>query len=301
MKKKPVGHKDESALDVEVMQKEGFADCSDPTSRYLAEIGYHDLLTKEEEFALAEKVNQGDKEAYKRLVECNLRLVVKVARNYTNRGLAFLDLVEEGNFGLMHAVEKYEVDKGFRFSTYATWWIRQNIERAIMNQSRTVRLPVHIIKEMNTYIRAGYAVASLLDREATAEEIAERIDKPLEEINRVLQHKPGATSLNKELKEDGSMVLQDTIPTHEEENPYHIVENKNIKDLIDKWLVALDELEHVVIVRRFGLQGHESATLEETAAYLGLTREKVRQIQIRALRRLRKAMQFHGVSSDDLV
>ena len=154
---------------------------------------------------------------------------------------------------------------------------------------------------MNTYLRAGYAVASELDHEATAEEIAERIDKPLAEINKVLQHKTGSTSLNKELKEDGSMVLQDTIATGEDHDPYNIVEDKNIKDMVDKWLVTLDELEHVVIVRRFGLQGHESATLEETAAYLGITREKVRQIQIRALRRLRKSMDFFGVSSDDLV
>jgi RNA polymerase nonessential primary-like sigma factor len=277
------------------------ADFSDPTSRYLHEIGFHALLSRDEEFDLASKAVAGDKEATKKLIESNLRLVVKIARNYTNRGLAFLDLVEEGNFGLMHSISKYEPNKGFRFSTYSTWWIKQYIERAIMNQSRTVRLPVHVIKELNSYLRAGYALASDLDHEASADEIAKQIDKPIEEINKVLKLKYGAASLDKKVKDDSSLVLQDTLSSSEENNPYNVIEDNNIKELLDKWLVALDEIEHIVIVRRFGLQGHDPHTLEETSSYLGMTREKVRQIQIRALRRLRKSMKFFGVSSDDVV
>ncbi|MEE3003366.1 MAG: sigma-70 family RNA polymerase sigma factor [Pseudomonadota bacterium] len=289
---------DDFMLDEAIQAKPEF---SDPTTKYLHEIGFHDLLSREEEFLISQKAVAGDKEATTKLIECNLRLVVKIARNYTNRGLAFLDLVEEGNFGLMHSISKYEPDKGFRFSTYATWWIKQYIERAIMNQSRTVRLPVHVIKELNSYLRAGYMMASELDHEATADEIAKRIDKPIEEINKVLKLKVGAASLDKTVKEDSNLVLQDTLSSGEENNPYKVIENDNIKDLIDRWLITLDEIEHVVIVRRFGLQGHESHTLEETADYLGMTREKVRQVQIRALRRLRKSMKFYGVSSDDVV
>lgn len=276
-------------------------DINDPTSRYLHDIGFHDLLTREEEYELSVKAVAGDKEATTKLIESNLRLVVKIARNYTNRGLAFLDLVEEGNFGLMHSIGKYEPNKGFRFSTYATWWIKQYIERAIMNQSRTVRLPVHVIKELNSYLRAGYALASDMEHEATADEIAKMIDKPIEEINSILQHRVGAASLDKKVKSDSNLILQDTLSDGDDSNPYNVIEDNNIKELLDKWLVALDEVEHIVIVRRFGLQGHDAHTLEETSAYLGMTREKVRQIQIKALRRLRKSMKFFGVSGDDVV
>jgi len=226
---------------------------------------------------------------------------VKIARNYTNRGMAFLDLIEEGNFGLMHSVNKFDPEKGFRFSTYSSWWVKQYIERAIMNQSRTVRLPVHVIKELNSYLRVGYMLATELEHEATADEIAKQIDKPIEEINKVLKLKVGASSLDKAINPDSSLVLQDTISTPEDNNPYKVIEDDNIKGLLDKWLVTLDEIEHVVIVRRFGLQGHDPHTLEETSEYLGVTREKIRQIQIKALRRLRKSMKFYGVSSDDVV
>jgi RNA polymerase nonessential primary-like sigma factor len=277
------------------------AEASDPTTKYLQEIGFHALLDRETEQEVATLAVQGDKAARHRLIESNLRLVVKIARNYTNRGMAFLDLVEEGNFGLMHAINKFEPDKGFRFSTYATWWIKQYIERAIMNQSRTVRLPVHVIKELNSYLRVGYMLAAELQHEASADDIAKQIDKPIEEINEVLKLKAGAASLDKTVKHDSTMVLQDTLAVEEDQNPYSIIENDNIKQLVDKWLVALDEIEHVVIVRRFGLQGHDAHTLEETSDYLGITREKVRQVQIKSLRKLRKSMKFFGISSNDVV
>lgn len=280
---------------------ESSAEASDPTTKYLQEIGFHPLLDRETEHKVATQAGQGDNAARHQLIESNLRLVVKIARKYTNRGMAFLDLVEEGNFGLMHAINKFEPDKGFRFSTYATWWIKQHIERAIMNQSRTVRLPVHVIKELNSYLRVGYMLASELEHEASADDIAKQIDKPIEEINEVLKLKTGAASLDKAVKNDSGMVLQDTLVIGEDENPYSIVENDNIKQLVDKWLVALDEIEHVVIVRRFGLQGHDAQTLEEISEYLGLTREKVRQVQIKSLRKLRKSMKFFGISSQDVV
>lgn len=291
----------------EELEDEGFimngpsVEVSDPTTKYLQEIGFHPLLSREMEQEVATLAIQGDNAARHRLIESNLRLVVKIARNYTNRGMAFLDLVEEGNFGLMHAINKFEPEKGFRFSTYATWWIKQYIERAIMNQSRTVRLPVHVIKELNSYLRVGYMLASELQHEASADDIAKQIDKPIEEINEVLKLKTGAASLDKAVKHDSSMVLQDTLAVGEDQNPYSIIENDNIKQLVDKWLVALDEIEHVVIVRRFGLQGHDAHTLEETSDYLGLTREKVRQVQIKSLRKLRKSMKFFGISSNDVV
>ncbi len=272
-----------------------------PTSQYLCDIGHADLLAKEEEYELAGKITQGDTDAYKKLIEANLRLVVKIARRYINRGLAFLDLIEEGNFGLMHAANKFDREKGFRFSTYATWWVKQNIERAIMNQSRTVRLPIHVIKELNAYIRVGHSLAGELEHEVTADEIAKHIDKPIEEINKILELKPGASSLDRPLSEDGNAMVGDTISYGEQEDPCNIVEDKDTKDLIDKWLVTLNEIEHVVIVRRFGLQGHDFHTLEETAAYLGVTREKVRLIQIKGLRRIRKSMVFFGINSKDIL
>lgn len=292
---------DEELEDEGLIMNGPSVEASDPTTKYLQEIGFHPLLSREMEQEVATLAIQGDNAARHRLIESNLRLVVKIARNYTNRGMAFLDLVEEGNFGLMHAINKFEPEKGFRFSTYATWWIKQYIERAIMNQSRTVRLPVHVIKELNSYLRVGYMLASELQHEASADDIAKQIDKPIEEINEVLKLKTGAASLDKAVKHDSSMVLQDTLAVGEDQNPYSIIENDNIKQLVDKWLVALDEIEHVVIVRRFGLQGHDVHTLEETSDYLGLTREKVRQVQIKSLRKLRKSMKFFGISSDDVV
>lgn len=272
-----------------------------PTGKYLTEIGYADLLSKDEEYELACKIKQGDKEAYAKLIEANLRLVVKISRRYINRGLSFLDIIEEGNFGLMHAANKFDLEKGFRFSTYATWWIKQNIERAIMNQSRTVRLPIHVIKELNSYIRVGYSLAGDLEHEATAEEIAKHIDKPIEEINKILDLKAGVSSLDRPISEDGNTMVGDTISYGEQEDPSNIIEDDDTKALIDKWLVTLSEIEHVVIVRRFGLQGHDFHTLEETAAYLGVTREKVRLIQIKGLRRIRKSMGFFGIDSDDVL
>jgi RNA polymerase nonessential primary-like sigma factor len=272
-----------------------------PTSKYLCDIGHADLLSKEEEYELACKIKQGDAKAYTKLIESNLRLVVKIARRYINRGLAFLDIIEEGNFGLMHAAHKFDPEKGFRFSTYATWWVKQHIERAIMNQSRTVRLPIHVIKELNSYIRVGYSLAGELEHEVSAEEIAKHIDKPIEEINKILELKYGASSLDKPIHEDGHTMVSDTISYGEQEDPCNILEDKDTKEIIDKWLVTLNEIEHVVIVRRFGLQGHDTHTLEETAAYLGVTREKVRLIQIKGLRRIRKSMVFFGISSKDML
>jgi len=224
------GHGDTSEVSHQVI---------DATSLYLKEIGYSPLLTAAEEVFYARKFLKGDESARQRMIESNLRLVVKIARRYVNRGLELLDLIEEGNIGLMRAVEKFDPELGYRFSTYATWWIRQTIERALMNQTRTIRLPVHIVKELNVYVRASRKLAQRLDHAPTPE-------------------------------------------------------------AINKWLSQLPEKQREVLVRRFGLLHHQEETLEQVGLEIGLTRERVRQIQVDALRRLRDVLRKHGLNGDVL-
>lgn len=271
----------------------------DPTQIYLKEIGYHSLLTREQEVTLARRIQQGDQAAFCKMVESNLRLVVKIARRYHNRGLAFLDLIEEGNMGLMHALEKYDPERGFRFSTYASWWIKQGIERAIMNQSRTVRLPVHVIKQLNTYLQAGYKLVSQHQRSATAEDIADMLDKPLEEIQRILALKNDTASLDEtDYVESMTTRLESISDENDTNDPLRVMQDENLYQHIEVWLGELNELEHLVIARRFGLQGHSPGTLEEVGENLGLTRERVRQLQIRGLRNLRVIVKKQGLSGD---
>lgn len=264
---------------------------SDPTQIYLRELGYKSLFTAKEELAVAKKVKKGSKKARVQMIEANLRLVVKIARQYVNRGLAFLDLIEEGNLGLMTAVEKFDPDRGFRFSTYATWWIRQTIERAIMNQSRTVRLPIHVIKELNIYLRAGRKLEQELDHPATPDEIAERIDKPVEDIRRLLHLAPSATSLDVPIMKEGEKTLGETLPDENALNPADLIEDLDACEHVERWLSCLDDRQREVIIRRYGLEGHDKGTLEEVGKAIGLTRERVRQLQIDALEQLRKMME----------
>lgn len=275
-----------------------FASIPDPTNLYLSEIGFVPLLTVEQEIDLARKAIQGDIAARNKMVESNLRLVVKIARHYCHRGLAFLDLVEEGNLGLMHSVEKFDPERGFRFSTYATWWIRQTIERAIMNQSRTIRLPVHVIKEMNVYIRAGNVIAKGLDREATAEEIAEWVDKPIEDIQEILDLKKDTISYDVTVSRDSERLLIDTLNDDEHEDPFYKLYDGELGSKMTEWLSQLDERQRNVLIYRYGLDGSEKRTLEDVGELVGLTREGVRQIQLGALKEIRKFLKNKGISFD---
>lgn len=263
----------------------------DPTQIYLRELGYKSLLTAKEELKLARLVQKNDPAARKEMIESNLRLVVKIARHYLNRGLPFLDLIEEGNLGLMTAVEKFDPERGFRFSTYATWWIRQTIERAIMNQSRTVRLPIHVIKELNIYLRAAKKLTQELDHEPSAEEIATLIDKPIEDIRRMLKLVPDATSLDTPISSEGQRSIADILTDDNNIDPAQLVQEQDMYQHVHRWLDKLDERHREVIIRRFGLFDHEKGTLETVGKAVGLTRERVRQLQVDALKLLREMIE----------
>jgi RNA polymerase nonessential primary-like sigma factor len=273
----------------------------DATRLYLAEIGFSPLLTAEEEVNFARRAHRGDEAARKRMIESNLRLVVKIARRYLNRGLPLLDLIEEGNLGLIHAVKKYDPEKGFRFSTYATWWIRQTIERALMNQTRTIRLPIHVVKEINVYLRAARRLTQALDREPTAEEIADLLDREPGDVDRVLGLNDRQVTSGNILGRDGERNVLDLIPDSEEVDPSVQCQADDVHEVLEHWLDRLSDKQRTVVERRFGLHGYERATLEEVGEEIGVTRERVRQIQMDALSRLRSIMESHGLSQDSLL
>lgn len=276
------------------------SDYHDATRLYLNEIGVSPLLTAEEEVFFSRRARRGDEPARCRMIESNLRLVVKIARRYLNRGLPLLDLVEEGNLGLIHAVEKFDPERGFRFSTYATWWIRQTIERAIMNQTRTIRLPIHVIKEMNVYLRAARRLTHELDREPTMEEIAGSLNRAIADVERILDLNETLSSVSPPAGRDGDRSPLDSIPDDDSADPSRQVQSSDIQDVIDKWLTRLNEKQRVVLERRFGLHGYERETLEQVGAEIGVTRERVRQIQMDALSRLRSIMESNGLSGEAL-
>ena len=272
----------------------------DATRMYLNEIGFSPLLTAEEEVYYGRKAQAGDDEARKRMIESNLRLVVKIARRYMNRGLALLDLIEEGNLGLIRGVEKFDPERGFRFSTYATWWIRQTIERALMNQTRTVRLPIHVVKEINIYLRAARQLSQTLDREPTPEDVAKLLDKPIDDVKKMLGMNERITSVDSPTSKDSATSLLDIIPDEHNTDPSLLLQNRDVQAHIDTWLSQLTEKQCAVVERRFGLHGHEVATLEQIGNEIGVTRERVRQIQIEAIKRLRKILEKEGFSLDTL-
>ena len=272
----------------------------DATQMYLNEIGFSPLLTPEEEVHFARLTQKGDPAGRQRMIESNLRLVVKIARRYINRGLSLLDLIEEGNLGLIRAVEKFDPERGFRFSTYATWWIRQNIERALMNQTRAIRLPIHVVKELNVYLRAARELAQKLDHEPTPEEIATLVEKPVADVKRMLGLNERVGSLDVPVGPNSEKMLLDTVADEAVSDPCELLLEGNMAENLDAWLSELTDKQREVVVRRFGLRGHDSETLERVGQEIGLTRERVRQIQVEALKRLREIMERNGLCSETI-
>ncbi|MFC5078656.1 RNA polymerase sigma factor RpoS [Vibrio thalassae] len=272
----------------------------DATQLYLGEIGFSPLLTAEEEVLYARRALKGDEAARKRMIESNLRLVVKISRRYSNRGLALLDLIEEGNLGLIRAVEKFDPERGFRFSTYATWWIRQTIERALMNQTRTIRLPIHVVKELNIYLRTARELSQKLDHEPTAEEIAQKLDKPVSDVSKMLRLNERISSVDTPMGGDGEKALLDIIPDSTHSDPEVSTQDDDIKSSLIHWLDELNPKQKEVLARRFGLLGYEPSTLEEVGLEINLTRERVRQIQVEGLRRLRDILIKQGLNMESL-
>ena len=274
---------------------------ADPTKLYLKEIEVSPLLTAEEEVYYSRLALKGDTDARDKMIECNLRLVVKIARRYMNRGLALLDLIEEGNLGLIRAVEKFDPERGFRFSTYATWWIRQTIERGLMNKTRTIRLPIHIIKELNTYLRAARKLTQELNREATSEDVARLLNKPQKDVEKMFRLADRVSSYDIPIGGEGERPLLDVIPDENNTDPSSILQDESVMEHLDEWLDELDEKQRDVVVRRFGLRNYPRGTLEEVGSELGVTRERVRQIQMDALRKLRRILEQSGYSRDNII
>ncbi len=290
---------DETVSD-EVFTRDDSQKTLDATQIYLGEIGFSPLLSAEEEVYFARLALKADQAARKRMIESNLRLVVKIARRYINRGLALLDLIEEGNLGLIRAVEKFDPERGFRFSTYATWWIRQTIERAIMNQTRTIRLPIHVVKELNIYLRAARELSQKLDHEPTPEEIAAALDKPVEEVRKMLKLNEKITSVDTPVAGASEKQLLDVLADEKELGPELELQDQDIRQHLVIWLQELNPKQREVLARRFGLLGYEPSTLEDVGHEIGLTRERVRQIQVEALRRLREIVTHQGLNIETL-
>ena len=270
---------------------------TDLVSLYLQDIGRHPLLSYQQEVMLARQVVSGNKASRQRMVESNLRLVVMIAKRYTDRGLDFMDLISEGNLGLIRAVEKFDPELGYRFSTYATWWIRQNIERAIMNQARTIRLPIHVAKEVNRLHANTIELRSILAREPTGDELAERMDISLE---RVKQLQDMARNLDQQLAAagpDNTEILEQV--EDDAQGPGQQVQEQQFNKRLSDWLGRLSTKQVQVLSQRFGLHGRDFATLEQVGATIGLTRERTRQIQLDALERIRRAMRHEGLEQDD--
>lgn len=290
--------------------EDGFLD--DVTQLYLNDIGATPLLKPVEELRLARAVRAGDFAARQKMIEANLRLVVSIAKHYLHRGVTLDDLIEEGNLGLIHALEKFDPERGFRFSTYATWWVRQNIERAIMNQSRTIRLPVHVIKELNTVLQAlrrlgvepGEESADTPDQDRGApilERVAGLLHKPVEEVRHLLLLNERTASLDAPLEIDPDLTVADAIADEHAIDPEVAVEHREIEQDIADWVAALSDRHRRVVEARYGLNGCDVVTLDVLAQELGITRERVRQLQMEAVARLRERLARDGVEVRSLL
>ncbi len=269
-----------------MLEQDGFA-VDDPVRQYLKEIGRIPLLTVEEEKMLAERMLEGDEDAKMRLVESNLRLVVSIAKRYLGRGMYFLDLIQEGNLGLMKAVEKFDHAKGFKFSTYATWWIRQAITRAIADQARTIRIPVHMVETIHKVTRYSRQMLQELGREPTAEEIGEKIGMSAEKVREILKISQDPVSLETPIGEEEDSHLGDFIPDEDTPAPADAAASTILREVIERELHTLTHREEHVIKLRFGLYDGRTRTLEEVGKEFNITRERIRQIEAKALRKLR--------------
>jgi RNA polymerase nonessential primary-like sigma factor len=277
---------------------------TDVTQLYLNDVGQHALLSPDEELRLARAVRSGDFEARQTMIERNLRLVVSIARHYTHRGVALPDLIAEGNLGLMHALTKFDPERGFRFTTYATWWIRQAVERAILNQSRTIRVPAHVVKDLNVVLRALRHLEThgpAGGREPTLDDVAHLLDRPVAQIERLMRLQERMLSLDAPVDRESGMTLADGLADDEARAPELMLHVSEIESSVAGWLAELDARQRTVIERRYGLGGFDVATLEELARELGVTRERVRQIQGEALERLRGKLARRGYTRDALL
>jgi len=276
---------------------------TDVTQLYLNDVGQHALLTPAEELRLSRAMREGDFSARQTMIERNLRLVVSIARHYTHRGVALPDLIEEGNLGLIHALEKFDPERGFRFTTYATWWIRQSIERAIMNQSRTIRLPAHVVKELNVVLRALRHLETHVPpggQDPSLEDVAHLLGKPVADVERLLRHQEHMLSLDAPLDRESGLTIADSLADNEARAPELLLHDSAIESSVAGWLAELQPRQRMVIERRYGINGVEVSTLEDLAAEIGVTRERVRQIQSEALEKLRAKLERRGYTKDAL-
>lgn len=274
--------------ELEVLSTLSYEGVSDPVRMYLKEIGRIPLLNREEEIKLAQKAEAGNLKAKEKLTSSNLRLVVSIAKKYIGRGMTFLDLIQEGNKGLIRAVEKYDWTKGFKFSTYATWWIRQAITRAIADQARTIRIPVHMVETINKLMRTSRKLMQDLGREPTPEEVAEAMgNMDADKVREILKISQNTTSLETPIGDEEDSVLGDFIADTQQESPYEVTSQQMLRENIGEVLEALSDREAKVLSMRFGLNGGKAMTLEEVGQKFGVTRERIRQIEAKALRKLR--------------
>jgi len=274
----------------------------DPMTLYMREISRYDLLTAEEEINLARAIAKGSEAARQQMIQANLRLVVKIARRYMNRGMGLDDLIEEGNIGLMRAVEKFDDAHGCRFSTYATWWIRQSVERAIMNQARTIRLPVHIGKEFNSMMRAVGVLRSELEREPTDKEVAERMGKSEQRVHDLQGASQFTESADVLLHMDGDFTIYDVTEDTNATLPEDQLDTSIRADLLEAWVSQLPEKEREVVTLRFGLDGNQEVwTLEAIGRQMGVTRERIRQVQVGALQTLRRMINNEHVEPGEML
>lgn len=270
----------------------------DATQLYLEAIGRTPLLTAEQEVSYARSALKGDTQARARMIESNLRLVVSIAKRYQNRGLALLDLIEEGNLGLIHAVAKFDPERGFRFSTYATWWIRQAVERGVMNSARMVRLPVHVSKELNAYLKSVRELTQQQGESLSLESIAKHLELPVTYVQQMHEFNEHALSLDAANTQDSTTSLLDMLVDEKHADPSAAVQDMNLAASLDEWVGALNPRSREVVLRRFGLRGYDSQTLQAIGATMGLTRERVRQIQVDALARLREVLEANGLTRE---